>query len=184
MSDSLRPGSFVHGIFQARVLEWIAISFSRGSSRPRNQTRVSRIAGRRFTVWATREAPTYHCIETLMKEMPGFLSPQERLASPVNSSGINKEQNSWQIQSSTQEASCSVLPDSTCSVFSFSFSGCAGSWLLPGLSACRESRLLSSCAGFSLPWLPLWSLVLWCTDFSSCCFGALKHRLSSCGART
>ena len=44
------------GFFQARVLEWIAISFSRGSSRPRNQTWVSCIPGRRFTVWATREA--------------------------------------------------------------------------------------------------------------------------------
>ena len=49
-------GSSVHGIFQARVLELIAISFSRGSSRPRNRTRVSCIAGRCFTVWATREA--------------------------------------------------------------------------------------------------------------------------------
>ena len=49
------PGSSVHGIFQARVLEWVAISFSRGSSRPRDRTRVSRIVGRCFTVWATRE---------------------------------------------------------------------------------------------------------------------------------
>ena len=49
-------GSSAHGIFQARVLEWVAISFSRGCSRPRNRTQVSRIAGRRFTVWATREA--------------------------------------------------------------------------------------------------------------------------------
>ena len=40
----------VHGIFQARVLEWIATSFSRGSSRPRNQTRVPRTAGRRFNL--------------------------------------------------------------------------------------------------------------------------------------
>ena len=55
--DCSLSGSSVHGIFQARVLEWIAISFSRGSSRPRNRTRVSCIAGRRFTVWATREAP-------------------------------------------------------------------------------------------------------------------------------
>ena len=39
--------SSVHGIFQARLLEWIAISFLRGSSRPSNRTRVSRIAGRR-----------------------------------------------------------------------------------------------------------------------------------------
>ena len=47
------PGSSVHGIFQAIVLEWIAISFSRGSSQPRDWTRVSRIVDRRFTVWAT-----------------------------------------------------------------------------------------------------------------------------------
>ena len=47
-------GSSVHGIFQARVLEWIAIFFSRGSSWPRNRTRVSRIAGRHFIIWATR----------------------------------------------------------------------------------------------------------------------------------
>ena len=50
--DCSLSGSSVHGIFQARVLEWIAISFSRASSRPKNQTQVSRIAGRRFTVWS------------------------------------------------------------------------------------------------------------------------------------
>ena len=49
------PGSSVHGNFQAIVLEWIAISFSRGSSQPRDQTRVSCIVDRSFTVWATRE---------------------------------------------------------------------------------------------------------------------------------
>ena len=52
--DCSLSGSSVHGIFQARLLEWIAISFSRGSSRPRNWTQVSQIAGRRFTDWATR----------------------------------------------------------------------------------------------------------------------------------
>ena len=45
----------VHEIFQARVLEWVAISFSRGSSQPRDQTWVSRIVGRCFIIWATRE---------------------------------------------------------------------------------------------------------------------------------
>ena len=50
-------GSSVHGIFQARVLEWVAISFSRGSSRAREWTQVSRIAGRCSTIWAIREAP-------------------------------------------------------------------------------------------------------------------------------
>ena len=51
--DRSLSGSSVHGIFQARVLEWIPVSFSRGSSQPRNRTQVSRITGRRFTVWAT-----------------------------------------------------------------------------------------------------------------------------------
>ena len=48
--------NLVHWIFQARVLEWVAISFSRRSSQPRDRTRVSCTAGRHFTVWATREA--------------------------------------------------------------------------------------------------------------------------------
>ena len=46
--DCSLPGSSLHGILQARILEWVAISFSRGSSQPRNQTWVSRIAGRCF----------------------------------------------------------------------------------------------------------------------------------------
>ena len=54
--DCSPPGSSVHGIFQARILEWVAISFSRGSSQPGDQTQVSHIAGRLFTVWAIREA--------------------------------------------------------------------------------------------------------------------------------
>ena len=54
--DCSLPGSSVHGIFQARILEWVAISFSRGSSWPRDRTQVSCIVGRRFTIWATREA--------------------------------------------------------------------------------------------------------------------------------
>ena len=52
MNCSLSSSS-VHGIFQARVLDWIAISFSRGFSQPRNQTRVSHTADRCFTIWAT-----------------------------------------------------------------------------------------------------------------------------------
>ena len=54
--DCSLPGSSVHGILQVRILEWVAIPFSRGSSWPRNQTQVSCIAGRFFTNWATREA--------------------------------------------------------------------------------------------------------------------------------
>ena len=54
--DCSLPGFSVHGIFQARVLERVAISSSRGSSWPRNQTHVSCVGGRCFTFWATREA--------------------------------------------------------------------------------------------------------------------------------
>ena len=54
--DCNPPGSSVHVILQARILEWVAISFSRGSSQPRDQTQVTHIAGRLFTDWATREA--------------------------------------------------------------------------------------------------------------------------------
>ena len=56
------PGSSVHGISQAKILEWVAISFSRGSSWPRNRTQASHIAGRCFNLWATRES---HPIERM-----------------------------------------------------------------------------------------------------------------------
>ena len=54
--DCSPPGSSVHGILQKRILEWVAIPFSRGSSQPRDRTWVSCIAGGFFTIWATREA--------------------------------------------------------------------------------------------------------------------------------
>ena len=52
MEFSIEP----HGILQARILEYVAFPFSRGSSQPRDRTQVSHNAGRFFTVWATREA--------------------------------------------------------------------------------------------------------------------------------
>ena len=55
LMDCSLSDSSVHGIFQARILEWVAISFSRRTSWPRDRTRVSCIVGRCFTVWATRE---------------------------------------------------------------------------------------------------------------------------------
>ena len=48
-----------HEILQARILEWVAIPFSRGSSQPRDQTWVSCIVGSYFHIWATREAPDF-----------------------------------------------------------------------------------------------------------------------------
>ena len=55
--DCSLPGSSVHGVLQARILAWVATSFFRVSSWPRDWTWVSLITGRFFTIWATREAP-------------------------------------------------------------------------------------------------------------------------------
>ena len=65
MSDSLQPHYIVHGILQARTLEGVAISFFRGSSRPRDWTQVSCIPGRFFNIWATREAWDYDTVNRL-----------------------------------------------------------------------------------------------------------------------
>ena len=54
--DCSLPGSSVHGILQARILQWVAIPSSRGSSQPRDQTQVSCIAGRFFAIWATSQS--------------------------------------------------------------------------------------------------------------------------------
>ena len=61
------PGSGVHEIFQARILEWVNHSFSRGSSQPKDQTQVSCTAGRFFTDWTTREAQTNYDLQQFVK---------------------------------------------------------------------------------------------------------------------
>ena len=68
--DCSLPGSSVDGILQARMLEWVAISFSRGPSQPRDQTRVSILAGRCFNFWATREAPRNTLVEFILLFSP------------------------------------------------------------------------------------------------------------------
>ena len=65
----------VHGILQARILEWVAFPFSRGSSHPRDRTQVSRIAGRFFTSLATREAIAYIVIQDLKFSHALYKSP-------------------------------------------------------------------------------------------------------------
>ena len=55
--DYSPPGSFIHGILQARILEWTAISFFTRSFQPRDQTQISHTTGRFFSIWATREVP-------------------------------------------------------------------------------------------------------------------------------
>ena len=60
--DCNQLGSSFHGIFQARILEWVVIPFSTGSSRPRDQTQISCIAGGFLTIWAPREALFCVCV--------------------------------------------------------------------------------------------------------------------------
>ena len=69
MDCSLRASS-VHGTFQARILEWASISFSKRSSWPRDQTQVSRIVGRHFTFWATRQVDTCMQVSTTNGHLP------------------------------------------------------------------------------------------------------------------
>ena len=72
VSDSLRPhsppGSSVHGVLQTRILEWIDMPSSRGSSQSRDQTRVSRIGGKCFTIQATREETVIRLLKTKNKK--------------------------------------------------------------------------------------------------------------------
>ena len=82
VSGYLRPHGLyptrlsVHGILQARILEWVAISFSRGSSQPKDRTWVSHIAGRLFTVCTTGEAHTHRLSEYFqMKDKCTHLPP-------------------------------------------------------------------------------------------------------------
>ena len=66
--DCSLPGSSIHGILQARILEWVAISFSRRSSWPRDWAWVSHIVGRRFTIWATRQVWRNHDTNKIKKK--------------------------------------------------------------------------------------------------------------------
>ena len=63
------PGSSIHGILQARVLEWVAMPSSRGSSWPRDWTRVSHPAGRFFTICTTRKAQIWKVLVTKYMEL-------------------------------------------------------------------------------------------------------------------
>ena len=89
--DCSPPGSYIHGIFQARIQEWVAISFSRRSSRPRDWTQVSLIVGRCFTIWATREQKTKTKSKHTQK---AFLSARDL----SEDFGEGRGQQAWQRQ--------------------------------------------------------------------------------------
>ena len=89
--DCSLPGSSIQGIFQARTLEWVAMSFSRGSSRPRDWNRVFCFVGRCLTVWAIREVHGpflksllnlllyCFCVCLFGHKAHGILTPQSRI---------------------------------------------------------------------------------------------------------
>ena len=86
VSDSLwprglQPSRLLYGILQARILEWVAMPFSSGSSWPRDRSWVSFTTGRFFTIWAAREAELHPCLLPVCsakgeKQGPCFLQPQ------------------------------------------------------------------------------------------------------------
>ena len=75
--DCSLPRSSIDGIFQVRVLEWVAISLSRGSSSPRDRTQVSHFVGRCFTIWATREVFSWVHFSSVTQLCPTFCDPMD-----------------------------------------------------------------------------------------------------------
>ena len=100
------PGSSVHGILQARILEWVAIFSSRRSSWPRDRTRVSCIAGGLFTHWTTWEAPK---------------GPHQKPCIRASGLSLQVEQQQGWIERET-----GTVPDNTWCHNSFHFSKCQG----------------------------------------------------------
>ena len=110
--DSSLPGSAILGIFQARILEWAAISFSRGSSQPRDRTRVSCIADRRFTVWATmlsRFSPVWLCATpqtTAHHALPFLGSSRQEYWSGLPFPSPMHESEKWKWKVKVKSLSC------------------------------------------------------------------------------
>ena len=114
VSDSLDSLDSVHGILQARILEWVAFSFSRRSSQPRDQTQVSGITGRFFTSWDTREPKTtgMSSLSLLQGIFPIQESTRDLLHCRQILYQLNYEGSPWLRISSS---GCSVGRESACS---------------------------------------------------------------------
>ena len=77
--DCSPPGSSVHGILQAKILEWVAIPFSRGSSQPRDQIQISCIAGEFFIIWTTKQKQNLSRSKTSSGALIQIVSTQSNL---------------------------------------------------------------------------------------------------------
>ena len=120
------PSSYVHLILQARILDWLANPFSRGSSRPRNWTQVSCIAGKFFTIWANKEA-TIYAAAAATKSLQSCLT----LCDPINCSPLGS-------------AVPGILQAKTLECVAISFSN-AGKWKV-------KVKLLSCVQLLATPW--------------------------------
>ena len=106
--DCSPPGSSNHGIFLGRILEWVAISSSRGSSQPRDQTQVSHIAGRLFTIRATQLIPMFEDLSCRFAIIHENLRAQPKSICWVNSKYnyyLINWQNYWSTGSTSQSLS-------------------------------------------------------------------------------
>ena len=106
------PGSSVHGILQARILEWVAISFSRRSSRPRDRAHISCIEGRFFTTeppgkLMLKVGPDKQAL--VIAEVGGVILGMSRGSKWVNTGGLNCQL--WCLFSASRTSFCSIRMD-------------------------------------------------------------------------
>ena len=110
--DSGPPGSSIHGILQARILEWVVIPFSRGSSWPKDQTCISALAGRSSTTSTTWSSVQFSC-SVVSKSLWLHESQHARPPCPSPTPGVhpNPCPSSWWCHPTI---SSSVIPFSSC----------------------------------------------------------------------
>ena len=132
--DCSPPGSSVHGTLHVRILEWVAILFSRGSSWPRDWAWVSCIAGRFFTIWATREAHLYKWKHTIETQTYHTLVYQTALISPT----ITKDIKSVECKIMGQGSSLVVQWLRICLATQ-------GTWVQPLIGELRSHMLRGNC---------------------------------------
>ena len=106
MDCSSPSGSSVHGIPLARILEWVAIPYSGGSSWPRDRTQVSCTAGRFFTVWVTREGLSFSPCSAFS---PQYLAHSLLLRSSINTCWKSGKMKA--LQKEMQDMRCLLAPD-------------------------------------------------------------------------